>query len=378
MTRAKKPESVENPSLLTASPHPSLILALESSCDDTAVAIVRDGREVLASVLRSQTALHAQFGGVVPEAAARAHIEAINAVLAEALAIADLTIHEIDAFAATLGPGLVGSLLVAANTGKTLSLIAQKPFIGVHHLYAHVASNYLESDLKPPFLCVLVSGGHTQLIHAEDYQHMTIVGETLDDAVGEAYDKVARVMGLAYPGGPVMDRLSAFGNPHAYKLPKAQTDGPYDFSFSGLKTATIRAFEKARLLLPEADPGSPLILYDGLSAPITPLEQLQADMAASFQHTVVETLFIKAVKCATAFTLNTITIAGGVSANSGLRARFQRWASETEGARVYVPAMRFCTDNAAMVGASAYFNPLTTDIRQEVFSRGMPVAEVVG
>jgi N6-L-threonylcarbamoyladenine synthase len=341
-----------------ASPLPRLILALESSCDDTAVAIVEHGRNVCASVLRSQTALHAKFGGVVPEAAAREHIEVINDVLQEALDQAGCALGDIDAFAATLGPGLIGSLLVAANTGKTLSLVAQKPFLGVQHLYAHVASNYLESDLEPPFLCLLVSGGHTQLIMAEDYQTMRVVGETLDDAVGEAYDKVARVMELPYPGGPVLDKLSAKGNPKAYKLPRAQTDGAYDFSFSGLKTATLRSFEKARqLAAANADPHAAF-------------QTLQADMAASFQHTVVETLFAKAIRCAEAHDIRTITIAGGVSANSAIRSRFQRFVEENPEYRLYVPKMAFCTDNAAMVGASAYFNPLTSDIRQEVFSRG--------
>jgi N6-L-threonylcarbamoyladenine synthase len=337
---------------------PRKILALESSCDDTAAAIVEDGRRVLASVLRSQTALHATFGGVVPEAAAREHIESINDVLQEALDQAQCRLEDIDAFAATLGPGLIGSLLVAANTGKTLSLITEKPFLGVHHLYAHVASNYLESDLEPPFLCLLVSGGHTQLIISEDYGTMRVVGETLDDAVGEAYDKVARVMGLAYPGGPVLDKLAAEGDPKVFKLPIAHTDGLYDFSFSGLKTATLRAFEKACQCI-DATPTSS-----------EARQKIQADMAASFQHTVVETLFRKTLRCAEALGIRTITIAGGVSANSGLRARFQRFVEENPAYRLYVPQMAFCTDNAAMVAASAFFNPITDDIRQEVFSRG--------
>ncbi len=340
---------------------PRLILALESSCDDTAVAIVENGRHVLSSVLRSQTALHATFGGVVPEAAAREHIEAVNAVLQEALDLAGLRLEEMDAFAATLGPGLIGSLLVAANTGKTLSLITGKPFLGVHHLYAHVASNYLESDLEPPFLCLLVSGGHTQLIVVEDWLTMRIVGETLDDAVGEAYDKVARVMGLLYPGGPVIDLLADQGNPRAFPLPAARLDAPYSFSFSGLKTATLRAFEKAAGLLPVEPAERELAL-----------KALQSDMSASFQRTVVETLFKKTLRCAQEHGIQTIAIAGGVSANRGLRERFQRFVEEEPHYRLYVPQMRFCTDNAAMVGASAYFNPLTNDIRQEVFSRGLP------
>jgi N6-L-threonylcarbamoyladenine synthase len=333
------------------------ILALESSCDDTAVAIVENGRHVLANVVCSQTSLHAQFGGVVPEAAAREHIESINATLQAALDEAGCNIHEIDAFAATLGPGLVGSLLVGANTGKTLSLITGKPFLGVHHLYAHVASNYLESDLEPPFLCLLVSGGHTQLIVVDDYATMRVVGESLDDAVGEAYDKVARLMKLPYPGGPVMDKLATQGNPHAFPLPKANTNGIYDFSFSGLKTASLRAYEKALALLgPDAMPEA--------------IVKLQTDMAASFQHTVVGTLFQKTVRCARDLGIKTLTVAGGVSANQGLRQKFQTFVEENPDYRLFVPQMSFCTDNAAMVAASAYFNPYTTDIRQEVFSRG--------
>lgn len=331
-------------------PHFQRILALETSCDDTSVAIVENGRRVLSSVIYSQTDLHAKYGGVVPEAAAREHIEAINITIQEALDQANCRIEEIDAFAATLGPGLIGSLLVGANTGKTLSLVTGKPFLGVNHLYAHVASNYLESDLEPPFLCLLVSGGHTQLIIVEDYQTMRVVGETQDDAVGEAYDKVARLMDLPYPGGPNMDRLAAQGNPNAFKLPKAQLDNPYHFSFSGLKTASLRTWEKALQTT-------------------TNKAQLQTDMAASFQQTVVDTLFKKTLRCAQDFNLKTITIAGGVSANSGIRNRFQQYTQENPEYRVYVPKMAFCTDNAAMVGACAYFNPLTSDIRQEVFSR---------
>lgn len=334
----------------------SRILALESSCDDTAVAIVENGRQVLANVIQSQTGLHAQFGGVVPEAAAREHITAINSTLQSALDQAGCTLEDMDAFAATLGPGLVGSLLVGANTGKTLSLITGKPFLGVHHLYAHVASNYLESDLEPPFLCLLVSGGHTQLIVVENYATMRVVGESLDDAVGEAYDKVARLMQLPYPGGPVLDALSKEGNPKAYSLPKANTSGPYDFSFSGLKTASMRTFEKALAFLgPDSDAQA--------------LATLQADMAASFQHTVVETLFEKTLRCAQDLDIKTLTIAGGVSANRGLRERFQSFVDENPDYRLFVPKMAFCTDNAAMVAASAYFNPYTTDIKQEVFSR---------
>jgi N6-L-threonylcarbamoyladenine synthase len=328
------------------------ILAVETSCDDTSVAIVENGRRVLANVIYSQTDLHARYGGVVPEAAAREHIESINFTLQEALDQAGCELKDMDAFAATLGPGLIGSLLVGANTGKTLSLITEKPFLGVHHLYAHVASNYLESDLEPPFLCLLVSGGHTQLIVVESYQSMRVVGETMDDAVGEAYDKVARLMELPYPGGPAIDKLAKTGNPNVFRLPRAVMERPYDFSFSGLKTHSLRTYEKAcQTTPPEAR------------------QSLIADMAASFQHTVVETLFEKTRRCAEDLGLRTITIAGGVSANQGLRDRFQAFVSEQPEYRLYVPKMAFCTDNAAMVAACAHFNPLTSDIGQEVFSR---------
>ncbi len=349
---------------------PSRILALESSCDDTSVAIVENGRRVLSNVICSQTELHARYGGVVPEAAAREHIESINDTLQAALDQAGCRLTDIDAFAATLGPGLVGSLLVGANTGKTLSLITGKPFLGVNHLYAHVASNYLESDLEPPFLCLLVSGGHTQLIVVEDYRTMRIVGETADDAVGEAYDKVARLMNLPYPGGPVLDKLAAHGDPKAFRLPKATLENPYNFSFSGLKTATMRAYEKACQLLP-TDESKDESQKDESQNKLKPeaMERLKTDMAASFQHTVVETLFEKTVRCARDHGIRTLAVAGGVSANSGIRNRFLAYVEANPEMRLYVPKMSFCTDNAAMVAASAYFNPITDDIRQEVFSR---------
>lgn len=327
------------------------ILAIESSCDETAVAIVRDGRDVLCNVINSQAKLHEKFGGVVPEAAAREHISAINACLSEALEQAAVTLDEIDAFAGTLGPGLVGSLLIGANTAKTLSVITGKPFLGINHLYAHVASNYLGTDLAPPFLCLLVSGGHTQLIYVKSFTEMEIIGETLDDAVGEAYDKVARIMGLPYPGGPNMDKLAQTGNPKAYPLPKATTKKPFDFSFSGLKTASQRTYEKA--------------LAENLNEP----EKVKADMAASFQHTVVTTLFEKTKACADELGIKTLAIAGGVSANKGLRGYFQDFVDKNPEYRLFIPPMGYCTDNAAMVGASAFFNPITEDIRQEVFSR---------
>ena len=331
------------------------ILAIESSCDDTAVAVVRNGRTVLASIMDSQTTLHQPYGGVIPELAARHHLTCIHGLLETCLAEANTTLDDIDAVAATIGPGLIGSLLVGASVAKTLSLITEKPFLAVHHLYAHVASNYLESDLEPPFLCLLVSGGHTQLIHVKSYAEMAIVGETLDDAVGEAYDKVARIMGLGYPGGPILDKLAQHGggNPKAIALPTPKTQNPWDFSFSGLKTAFVRKWEAETGEL-EAIP-----------------KQLQADFAASFQATAVNTLMKKTVACAEALGLKTVSVAGGVSANSALRGAFL--ALQEEGYTVHIPKMGYCTDNAAMVGASAYFNPLAVgDLGMDVFSRVSP------
>lgn len=330
------------------------ILALETSCDETSVAVVEDGRRVITNVILTQNDLHAPYGGVVPEAAARQHLGAINQGLAQALQQAALSLEAIDVFAATLGPGLIGSLLVGATTAKTLSLITGKPFRAVHHLYGHVCANYLESDLAPPFLCLLVSGGHTQLIHVQDYGRMAILGETLDDAVGEAYDKTGRLLELGFPGGPALDALAHQGNPHAFGLPTARTQGAFDFSFSGLKTAVRRVCEQ-------------------VCQQPSPSPSWRADLAASFQHTVVETLLHKTLACAQAHDLTTIAIAGGVSANRGLRARFQALAQENPRYRVYLPAMAYCTDNAAMIASSAFFNPLSEDWTLEVFSRAAAV-----
>jgi N6-L-threonylcarbamoyladenine synthase len=330
------------------------ILAIESSCDDTACAIVQDGRRVLASVIDSQFDVHARYGGVIPELAARSHLHGVNAVVAEALHQAGLSLFDMDAIASTLGPGLLGSLLVGANTAKTLSLIANKPFLGVNHLNAHVASNYLESDLEPPFIGLLVSGGHTQLLQVNAYDDICIVGETLDDAVGEVYDKLAREMGLGFPGGAVLDKLAQQGDSTAFRLPIARTQSPYDFSFSGLKTAVLSLWRK------QAQP------YLSTQTPV-PLQLVQ-DVSASFQATVVKTLMRKLLQLSEETGVTTVTLAGGVSANSALRKAFLALADD--GFSVHIPAMRFCTDNAAMVGASAYFNPYSeAQLNIDVFSR---------
>lgn len=323
------------------------ILALETSCDETACAVVEDGRRVLSNVISSQSAFHNKYGGVIPEMAARQHLDTINWVIAEALAQAECTLDDIDTFAATLGPGLVGALLVGANAGKTLSFMTDKPFRGVHHLYAHVASNYLDSDLEPPFICLLISGGHTQILHVKSYTDMAVIGETLDDAVGEAYDKVARILGLPYPGGPEIDKLAQTGNAKTFDLPKARTRNPWDFSYSGLKTAVLRIAEQHERT-----------------------DDFVKDIAASFQEVATAVLVEKTLAAAESLGIQTLAVAGGVAANSAVRSKFQKVVDKRSGWRLFIPKLVYCTDNAAMVGASAYFNPLTENIAMEVFSRG--------
>jgi N6-L-threonylcarbamoyladenine synthase len=313
---------------------------------------------VLANTVASQIVTHQRFGGVMPEVAAREHLETINAVVAHTLEAAHLTLAEVDAIAATLGPGLIGALLVGANTAKTLAFIANKPFIGVHHLHGHVASNYLESDLTPPFLCLLASGGHTQLLAVHDYQQVECLGSTLDDALGEAFDKVARMMDLPYPGGPHLDALAQRGNPTAFNLPIARTQRPWDFSFSGLKTACMRLYQQK----------SQELQLSQLSD--SHLEKLKADLCASFQATVAKTVVKKTLACAKAHGFNTISVAGGVSANSAIRLAFETWQSQSPNVRkLYLPALQFCTDNAAMIASSAYYSPWCQRMEDDVFSR---------
>ena len=321
------------------------IMAIESSCDETACAIVKNGREVIANVVDSQIKTHAQFGGVIPEIAAREHLDAINVVIDEAFKQAgNLKPEDITAFAATVGPGLVGCLLVGLNAAKTLALTHDKPFIGVNHLNAHLCGNYIDTDLKPPYMALLVSGGHTQIIDVKSYSEQEILGETIDDAVGEAYDKVARLIGLPYPGGPRLDKLAQEGNPKAFKLPEGKVDG-YNFSFSGLKTAVLRLVKS----------------FDGQELPVN-------DICASFQETVSATLLKKLKKALEEKGYNQVVIAGGVAANSEIRKKI--FALEDEGYKVFAPPMKYCTDNAAMVASCAYFNTNTfDDVNTEVFSR---------
>ena len=320
------------------------IMAIESSCDETACAIVKNGREVVAYIVASQIKTHEKFGGVIPEIAAREHLDAINVVVQEAFNQSGLTPDKITAFAGTVGPGLVGCLLVGLNAAKTLALTHDKPFIGVNHLNAHLCANYIDTELRPPFMALLVSGGHTQIIDVESYSKQTIIGETIDDAVGEAYDKVARLIGLPYPGGPRLDKLAQVGNSKAFELPEGKVDG-YNFSFSGLKTAVLRLVKS----------------FDGKELPVN-------DICASFQECVSKTLVKKLKKALQERGYKQVVIAGGVAANSEIRKKV--FALENEGYHVCAPAMKYCTDNASMVASCAYFNTNTfDDIDVEVFSR---------
>lgn len=322
----------------------SLIMALESSCDETACAIVKGGREVLANVVASQIKIHEEYGGVIPEIAAREHLEAVNVVIDEAFKQAGVKGDDITAFAGTVGPGLVGCLLVGLNATKSLALAYDKPFIGVNHLNAHLAANFIDTDLKPPFIALLVSGGHTQIIKVDSYSEMEIIGETIDDAVGEAYDKVARLIGLPYPGGPKLDKLAQVGNPNAFKLPQAKVGG-YDFSFSGLKTAVLRLVKS----------------FDGKELPVN-------DICASFQECVSSTLLKKVKKALEENGYKQVVLAGGVAANSEIRRKI--FDLKNEGYEVFAPPMKYCTDNASMVASSAFFFENTfDDIDVEVFSR---------
>lgn len=342
------------------------IMAIESSCDETACAIVKNGREVLSNVVASQIKTHEKYGGVIPEIAAREHLEAINVVIDEAFERANLKPEQITAFAGTVGPGLVGSLLVGLNATKTLALVHDKPFIGINHLNAHVCANYIDTDLKPPFIALLVSGGHTQIIEVKSHSEQIIIGETIDDAVGEAYDKVARLIGLPYPGGPLLDKLAREGNPHAYKLPEGKVS-EYDFSFSGLKTAVLRLVQK---LSEDAkmqrckDAKQPESQFQLTAHSL----QLTNDVCASFQETVSTTLLKKVKHALEERGYKQVVLAGGVAANSEIRRKF--FELEREGYRVNAPAMKYCTDNAAMVASCAYFSTNTfDDVDVEVFSR---------
>lgn len=312
------------------------ILAIESSCDETAAAVVRNGRDVLSNVISSQIDLHTLYGGVVPELASRKHIENINPVITQALLDAGVTLAEIDAVGVTYGPGLVGALLVGVAEAKAIAYARKLPLIGVHHIEGHVCANLIEHpELEPPFLCLIVSGGHTHLAMMEDYGLFRILGRTRDDAAGEAFDKVARAIGLGYPGGPKIERAAEKGNPSAIEFPRGKVDGsPYDFSFSGMKSAVLNYLNHAAM---------------------TGETVSQEDVAASFQQAVVDVLVERAVQAAEEFGQDKLVLAGGVAANGALR-RALSVACENRGIRFYHPSPVLCTDNAAMIGAAAYYH----------------------
>ncbi len=313
------------------------ILAIESSCDETAAAVVVNGRKVLSNVISSQIELHKLYGGVVPEIASRKHIEKINQVIEEALAEAKVTLDDIDAIGVTYGPGLVGALLVGVAEAKAIAFAKGLPLVGVHHIEGHVSANYIANpELEPPFICLIVSGGHTHLVRVSAYGKYEIIGRTQDDAAGEAFDKVARAIGLGYPGGPKIDKLSKEGNPDAILFPKAKMDGDYDFSFSGVKSAVLNYINGCSMKNQEYN---------------------QADIAASFQKAVVDVLVEKSIKAVKDSGMDKLVIAGGVACNTTLR-ESMKVACEKEGIQFYYPTPILCTDNAAMIGAAAYYEYL--------------------
>ena len=315
------------------------ILAIESSCDETAAAVVKNGRTVLSNVISSQIALHTLYGGVVPEIASRKHVEKIIPVIREALKDAGTELKDIDAVAVTYGPGLVGALLVGVSAAKAIAFAAGKPLVPVHHIEGHVAANFItHPDLEPPFACLVVSGGHTHLVEVVDYGVFNIIGKTRDDAAGEAFDKVARAIGLGYPGGPKIDKKAKEGDPNAIVFPKAQVEGaPYDFSFSGLKSAVLNYLNHAKI--------------QGI--PVN-----EADLAASFQKAVVDVLTEKSMAFIEETGYRHFAVAGGVASNSALRASLQE-ACEKRGVQFYAPTPVLCTDNAAMIGCAGYYEYLT-------------------
>lgn len=312
-----------------------VILAIESSCDETAAAVVRNGREVKSNIISSQIDLHTLYGGVVPEIASRKHIEKINQVIEAALAEAKVPLEEIDAIGVTYGPGLVGALLVGVAEAKAIAYAAKKPLIGVHHIEGHIAANFIEHpELKPPFFSLVVSGGHTHLVRVRGYGKFDIIGRTRDDAAGEAFDKVARAIGLGYPGGPKIDKVSKEGDPEAIAFPRAHVaDAPYDFSFSGMKSAVLNYINGCRMKGEEFS---------------------QADVAASFQKAVTDVLVDNAMHAVEEYHIDKFAIAGGVASNSALRAAMKE-ACERRGVKFYYPSPVYCTDNAAMIGAAAYY-----------------------
>ncbi len=312
-----------------------LILGIESSCDETAAAVVKNGREVLSNVINTQIALHKKFGGVVPEVASRRHIETIDAVIDEALSEANVTFNDIDAIAVTYGPGLVGALLVGVSTAKALAFALGKPLVAVHHIKGHIMANFVShKNLEPPFICLVASGGHSHIVAVEDYTKLEIMGRTRDDAAGEAFDKIARVLGLGYPGGPLIDKLAKEGNPDAVQFPRVRMDkDSLDFSFSGVKTAVINYLHKLE--------------QNGE-------EYNKADIAASFQNAVTDVLCEHTLEAALRRGSKTLALAGGVASNSALREKMTRTA-EKQGINVVYPEPVLCTDNAVMIACAGYY-----------------------
>ncbi len=311
-----------------------ITLGIESSCDETSVAVVKNGREVLSNIINSQIKIHEKFGGVVPEIASRNHIEAISGVTEEAIKEAGITYKDIDNIACTYGPGLVGALLVGVSYAKGLSYALNKPLTGTNHIEGHIAANYItHKDLEPPFLCLIISGGHTHLVYIQDYNKFDIIGKTRDDAIGEAFDKIARVIGLGYPGGPKVDRLAREGEPNI-DLPKTHIDG-LDFSFSGVKTAIINLHHKN----PDLN---------------------KANLCASFEKYVTDTLLENTLKAAKQLKVKKIALAGGVSANSYIREEFIKL--ENKGYKIYYPEPILCTDNAAMIASAGYYRYMSGTI----------------
>lgn len=309
------------------------ILAIETSCDETSAAVVENGRIVHSNIISSQISSHMKFGGVVPELASRMHVEKIDQVIAEALSEANCTLEDISAIAVTYGPGLVGALLVGVAEAKALAYACDLPLIPVHHISGHIAANYIEDEtFTPPFLCLVVSGGHTHLVKTEDYGEYTILGRTRDDAIGEAFDKIAREVGLGYPGGPKIDKVAKLGNEDAIVFPKAYLEGTYDFSFSGVKSAVINYMHRARQKGEEIN---------------------REDLVASFQKSVTDIVVEKTMLAAENLGISKIAIAGGVAANSRLREEMAKKCQE-RGYQFHVPSLVYCTDNAAMIGAAAY------------------------
>ena len=315
-----------------------LTLAIETSCDETSAAVLHNGRTVLSNIVYSQIDIHKKFGGVVPEIASRNHVEKISQVIDEALEGADKTLEQMDMIAVTYGPGLVGALLVGVSTAKALAFALDKPLVPVNHIEGHICANFIEfPDLEPPFVCLIVSGGHSHLVHVKEYGQYEILGRTRDDAAGEAFDKVARTLGLGYPGGPKIDQLAKVGNPEAIQFPRVYLEkDSLDFSFSGLKSAVLNHINKCKM---------------------KDMEIVPKDIAASFQASVVEVMTNKAILAAKQCGVDKIVLAGGVAANNGLRESLGT-ATQKAGLSLYYPSLELCTDNAAMIGCAGYYDYL--------------------